>query len=107
MTAVVLTQNIEDIGEAIARALERIPLEPLVRGKLVAVNPNDTWATAATGLGGYVVETGLIIASTDALAADVVGAKLLGFGPQAVRQLWDSERLASARPTPTGWSSRR
>ena len=28
-----------------------------------------------------------------ALAADVVGAKLLGFGPQAVRHLWEAARL--------------
>jgi uncharacterized protein (DUF362 family) len=35
--------------------------------------------TLASGpLGGHAVETGLIIAGTDALAADVVGAKLLG-----------------------------
>jgi uncharacterized protein (DUF362 family) len=39
------------------------------------------------------VETGLVIASTDAVAADVVGAKLLGFGPQAVRHLWEAGRL--------------
>jgi uncharacterized protein (DUF362 family) len=44
-------------------------------------------------LGGHAVETGLIIASTDAVAADVVGAKLLGFGPQAVRHLWEAGRL--------------
>jgi uncharacterized protein (DUF362 family) len=51
-------------------------------------------AMIATGpLGGHVVETGLVIASTDALAADVVGAHLLGFNPQAVRHLWEAERL--------------
>jgi uncharacterized protein (DUF362 family) len=44
-------------------------------------------------LGGHAVETGLVIASTDAVAADVVGAKLLGFGPQAVRHLWEAGRL--------------
>jgi uncharacterized protein (DUF362 family) len=44
-------------------------------------------------LGGHTVETGLIIASTDAVAADVVGARLLGFGPQAVRHLWEAGRL--------------
>jgi uncharacterized protein (DUF362 family) len=48
----------------------------------------------ATGpLGGHAVETGLVIASTDALAADVVGAKLLGFSSQAVRHLWEAARL--------------
>jgi uncharacterized protein (DUF362 family) len=39
------------------------------------------------------VETGLIIASTDPVAADVVGAKLLGFQVQAVRHLWEAGRL--------------
>ncbi|MDQ3810574.1 MAG: DUF362 domain-containing protein [Chloroflexota bacterium] len=51
-------------------------------------------AMIATGpLGGHAVETGLVIASTDALAADVVGARLLGFGTQAVRHLWEARRL--------------
>lgn len=51
-------------------------------------------AMIGTGpLGGHAVETGLVIASTDALAADVVGAQLLGFTPQAVRHLWEAERL--------------
>ena len=44
-------------------------------------------------LGGHAVETGLVIAGTDALAVDVVGAKLLGFTPQAVRHLWEAARL--------------
>ena len=44
-------------------------------------------------LGGHTVETGLVIASTDPVAADVVGAHLLGFGPQAVRHLWEAGRL--------------
>ena len=48
----------------------------------------------ATGpLGGHTVETGLVIVSTDALAADVVGARLLGFKPHAVRHLWEASRL--------------
>lgn len=51
-------------------------------------------AMIGTGpLGGHAVETGLVIASTDALAADVVGARLLGFDPQAVRHLWEAGRL--------------
>jgi uncharacterized protein (DUF362 family) len=40
-----------------------------------------------------VVETGLVTASPDVLAADVVGAKLLGFQAQAVRHLWEASRL--------------
>jgi uncharacterized protein (DUF362 family) len=51
-------------------------------------------AMIATGpLGGHAVETGLVIASTDPLAADVVGARLLGFDTQGVRHLWEAERL--------------
>ena len=51
-------------------------------------------AMIATGpLGGKAVETGIVIASTDPLAADVVGAKLLGFSTQAVRHLWEAQRL--------------
>jgi len=51
-------------------------------------------AMIGTGpLGGHVVETGIVIASTDALAADVVGARLLGFTSQAVRHLWEAARL--------------
>ena len=36
---------------------------------------------------------GTVIASTDSLAADVVGARLLGFRLQAVRHLWEAARL--------------
>jgi uncharacterized protein (DUF362 family) len=51
-------------------------------------------AMIGTGpLGGHAVETGLVIASLDPLAADVVGAKLLGFSAQAVRHLWEADRL--------------
>jgi uncharacterized protein (DUF362 family) len=51
-------------------------------------------AMIATGpLGGFPVETGLVIASRDPLAADVVGARLLGFNVQAVRHLWEAGRL--------------
>jgi len=51
-------------------------------------------AMIGTGpLGGHTFETGLIIASADPLAADVVGARLLGFEPQGVRHLWEAARL--------------
>ena len=44
-------------------------------------------------LGGKAVETGLVIASRDAVAADTVGARLLGFNAQAVRHLYEAGRL--------------
>ena len=45
MASVVITQH-EQIEKAIAQALERIDLASLVVGKLVAVKPNETWASA-------------------------------------------------------------
>src|SRR5262245_21957423 len=45
MTTVAITQD-DDIEQAIERALRHVDLEPLVRGKLVAVKPNETWASA-------------------------------------------------------------
>lgn len=51
---------------------------------------------AMIGLGplhGHAIETGLAIASTDPVAADAVGAKLLGFDVQAVRHLWEAGRM--------------
>jgi len=51
-------------------------------------------AMVATGpIGGYTAETGLVIASPDPLAADVVGAQVLGLSIQAVRHLWEASRL--------------
>src|SRR5438477_1727732 len=44
-------------------------------------------------LGGYPVESGIMIASTDAVAGDVVGAQLLGFRAQGVRHLWEAGKV--------------
>ena len=46
MARVAITRD-EKIEQAVAEALSHLALEPLVRGKLVAVKPNDTWASAA------------------------------------------------------------
>src|SRR5439155_2327639 len=75
-----------DMHSFIAAMAKRFPIQLAV----TAGHP----AMIATGpLGGHAVETGLVIASTDALAADVVGARLLGFRVQAVRHLWGAARL--------------
>jgi len=51
-------------------------------------------AMIGTGpLGGHAVETGLVIAGTDPVAADTVGAQLLGFRAQGVRHLWEAGKL--------------
>src|SRR3954469_4042519 len=45
MASVVITQN-KRIEKAVAEALGLVDIESLVRGRLVAVKPNDTWASA-------------------------------------------------------------
>jgi uncharacterized protein (DUF362 family) len=75
-----------DMHSFIAAMARRFPIHLAV----IAGHP----AMIGTGpLGGHAVETGLVIAATDPVAADVVGARLLGFKPQAVRHLWEAGRL--------------
>jgi uncharacterized protein (DUF362 family) len=76
----------DDLHSFIAAMAKRFPID-------LAVTVGHPAMIGTGPLGGHVVETGLVIASTDALAADVVGARLLGFNPQAVRHLWEAERL--------------
>src|SRR3982751_4647453 len=45
MPDVAITLNRTEIGAAIEDALSAVALEPLVNGKIVAVKPNDTWAS--------------------------------------------------------------
>jgi uncharacterized protein (DUF362 family) len=76
----------EDMHSFIASMARRFPIQV----GIIAGHP----AMIGSGpLGGVPVETGLVIASRDPLAADVVGAELLGFGVQAVRHLWEAARL--------------
>lgn len=44
-------------------------------------------------IGGKTAETGLVVASLDAVAADSVGAQLLGLKPQGVRHLYEAAQL--------------
>lgn len=76
----------EDMHSFIAAMAKRFPIH-------LAITVGHPAMIATGPLGGHTVETGLVIASTDALAADVVGARLLGFRPQAVRHLWEASRL--------------
>lgn len=79
-------QFFDDMHSFIAAMARRFPIQLAI----IVGHP----AMIGTGpLGGHAVETGLVIASTDALAADVVGAKLLGFRGQGVRHLWEAGKL--------------
>lgn len=76
----------DDLHTFIAGMARRFP----IRLGVIVGHP----AMIATGpLGGKAVETGLVVASADAVAADVIGARLLGFRPMAVRHLWEAGRL--------------
>jgi uncharacterized protein (DUF362 family) len=76
----------EDMHSFIAAMAKRFPID-------LAITVGHPAMIGTGPLGGHTVETGIVIASTDALAADVVGARLLGFTPQAVRHLWEAARL--------------
>jgi uncharacterized protein (DUF362 family) len=76
----------EDMHSFIAAMAKRFPIQ-------LAVTVGHPAMIGTGPLGGHVVETGICIASTDALAADVVGARLLGFELQGVRHLWEAARL--------------
>ena len=76
----------DDMHSFIAAMAKRFPID-------LAITVGHPAMLATGPLGGLPVETGIVIASTDPLAADVVGARLLGFRPQAVRHLWEAGRL--------------
>jgi uncharacterized protein (DUF362 family) len=76
----------EDMHSFIAAMARRFPIH-------LAITVGHPAMIGTGPLGGHVVETGVVIASSDPLAADVVGAKLLGFQVEAVRHLWEAGRL--------------
>jgi uncharacterized protein (DUF362 family) len=76
----------QDMHSFIAAMAKRFPISLAI----TAGHP----AMVGTGpIGGYVCETGLVVASRDPVAADAVGARLLGFEVQAVRHLWEAGKL--------------
>ena len=86
-------QFFADMHSFIAAMAKRFPIH-------LAITVGHPAMIGTGPLGGYTFETGLAIASTDALAADVVGARLLGFTTQAVRHLWEADRLGLGETDP-------
>ena len=76
----------EDMHSFIAAMAKRFPID-------LAITVGHPAMIATGPTGGIPVETGLVIAGTDPVATDCVGARLLGFNPQAVRHLWEASRL--------------
>ena len=76
----------DDMHSFIAAMVKRFPIH-------LAITVGHPAMIATGPTGGIPVETGLVIASTDPVAADCVGARLLGFSAQAVRHLWEAGKL--------------
>jgi uncharacterized protein (DUF362 family) len=76
----------DDMHSFIASMAQRFPID-------LAVTVGHPAMIGNGPLGGHAVETGLCIASSDPVAADVVGARILGFNTQAVRHLWEAGQL--------------
>ncbi len=79
-------QFFEDMQSFIAAMFKRFPSD-------LAITVGHPAMVGKGPLGGHTVETGLVIASTDPLAADTVGAELLGFNSNAVRHIWEASRM--------------
>jgi len=72
----------EDLHGFIVAMAKKIPID-------LAIISVDKAMIATSPSGGVTIDTkGLIIASTDAVAADTIGARLLGYLPQAIQYLY-------------------
>ncbi len=73
----------KDLHGFIAAMAKKLPIDLAILSTdktMIGTGPNN----------GVAVDTkGLIIASTDSIAADTIGARLLGFKPQAIHYLYD------------------
>jgi uncharacterized protein (DUF362 family) len=73
----------EDLHGFITAMAKKIPID-------IAIISVDKAMIGTGPSGGVTVDTeGLVIASTDAVAADTIGARLLGFLPQGIHYLYD------------------
>ncbi|MCA1830055.1 MAG: DUF362 domain-containing protein, partial [Actinomycetota bacterium] len=76
----------DDMHSFIAAMAKRFPID-------LAITVAHPAMVGQGPIGGAAVWCGLCLASTDAVAADAVGARLLGFEAQAVRYLWEAAKL--------------
>jgi uncharacterized protein (DUF362 family) len=76
----------EDMHSFIAAMAKRFPIH-------LAINVGHPAMIGMGPIGGHTFESGFVVASTDPLAADVIGARLLGFSYRAVHHLWEASKL--------------
>jgi uncharacterized protein (DUF362 family) len=75
-----------DMHSFIAAMIKRFPIH-------LAITVGHPAMIGTGPIEGYTFETGLVIASTDAVAADATGARLMGFYADAVHHIWEAGRL--------------
>lgn len=73
----------EDLHNFIAAMIEKIPID------LTIISADKTMIGTGPSNGKAVDTPGLIIAGTDPIATDTVGARFLGFLPQAIHYLYE------------------
>jgi uncharacterized protein (DUF362 family) len=76
----------DDMHSFIAAMIARFPIN-------LAITVGHPAMVGTGPVEGHTFETGLAIASTNAVAADTVGAALLGFEADAVHHLWEAGRM--------------
>lgn len=77
----------DDLHHFIVAMIEKIPID------LTIISADKTMIGTGPSDGKAVDTPGLILAGTDPVATDTVGARLLGFLPQAIHYLYDLYRM--------------
>lgn len=76
----------EDLHNFIASMMEKLPID------LTIISADKTMIGTGPSMGKAIDTPGIIIAGTDSVACDTVGARLLGFLPQAVHYIYEAYR---------------
>ena len=81
-----LSHKHDEMSDHIVGMVQRFPIRlALILGHPAMVDKGP--------IGGRTVETGLVIASTDPVAADAVGTAILGFDPASIRHIVEAAKL--------------
>lgn len=76
----------DDLHGFITAMAEKISIDVAI----LSCNPVMIGSGPSNGIAKH---TGIVVCGTDAIAVDTVGARFLGFKPQAIRYLYDCEKL--------------
>ena len=76
----------EDLHNFIVAMIEKLPID------LTIISADKTMIGTGPSMGKAIDTSGIIIAGTDPVACDTVGARLLGFLPQGVHYIYEAYR---------------